>query len=180
MNIIRVKSIGKNNTKLFFKNNIINCQIGKRGFNLNYKKKEGDFTTPKGKWNIERLFYRRDKIPFLKTHKSFRKKIYIISKNCCWCDDIFHKKYNKHIKIRDLNVKNKIKHEALWREDDVYDIIFVLNYNTRPIIKGKGSAIFMHCSFKNYRSTRGCVAIEKKFLKYISNLINKNTILKIS
>jgi L,D-peptidoglycan transpeptidase YkuD (ErfK/YbiS/YcfS/YnhG family) len=31
-----------------------------------------------------------------------------------------------------------------------------------PIIKNKGSAIFIHVAKKNYKKTAGCVALKKK------------------
>ena len=62
--------------------------------------------------------------------------------------------------------------EKLYRIDDVYDIIINLNYNQNPTIKIKGSAIFIHCSFEDNRSTNGCVAL-KNNLKFIINNLQK-------
>ena len=45
--------------------------------------------------------------------------------------------------------------------------IIEIKSNNKPIIKNKGSAIFLHCSFSDLRSTKGCVAIKKNDLKYI-------------
>ena len=68
-------------------------------------------------------------------------------------------------------------HEKLFRSDDVYDIILELNYNQNPTIRNKGSAIFVHCSFNDFRSTNGCIAIKKNNLKFIiNNLQNINYI----
>ena len=49
----------------------------------------------------------------------------------------------------------------------------------KPILKNKGSAIFIHISKKNYKSTEGCIAIKKVSLKKIARKISKNTIVKI-
>ena len=46
-------------------------------------------------------------------------------------------------------------------DKNIYDIILVLNYNTNPIIKEKGSAIFIHVTRKNYKKTEGCIAVNK-------------------
>ena len=43
----------------------IKCSIGKRGIRI--KKKEGDKITPKGKFKIKRILYRKDRIPTLNT-----------------------------------------------------------------------------------------------------------------
>jgi len=83
-----------------------------------------------------------------------------------WCDDPKSKKYNQLI-----TSFNKFSYEKLYREDDIYDIILVLNYNMNPVKKKRGSAIFIHVAKKNYKKTEGCVAIKKnELLKIIKNL----------
>ena len=65
-----------------------------------------------------------------------------------WCDDPLSKKYNQLIKI-----PYKFSYEKLYRKDHIYDIVVVLNYNMKPVVKKKGSAIFMHIAKKNYSKT---------------------------
>ena len=84
------------------------------------------------------------------------------------------KDYNKLVRF-----PFKYSAEKLYRKDNIYDIILVLNYNLKPIIKNKGSAIFIHVAKKNYKFTKGCIAI-KKDLKKIVKQINKKTIIKIN
>ncbi len=60
-----------------------------------------------------------------------------------WCDDPKSKNYNKLIKL-----PSKYNHEKLYRKDNIYDLILVLNYNMNPIVKNKGSAIFITCCKK--------------------------------
>ena len=91
-----------------------------------------------------------------------------------WCDDPKSKHYNKLIKL-----PSTFNYEKLYRKENVYDIILVLNYNMNPIIKHKGSAIFIHVARNNYKKTEGCVALKKThFLKILKEL-NNNTIVKI-
>jgi len=92
-----------------------------------------------------------------------------------WCDDPKSKKYNKLIRL-----PFKGGAEKLYRGDNTYDIILVLNYNLNPIRKGKGSAIFIHVAKKNYKNTLGCIAVSKKNLKKIIKKINKSTIVNIN
>jgi len=92
-----------------------------------------------------------------------------------WCDDPKSKKYNKLIRL-----PFKGSAEKLYRGDNTYDIILVLNYNLNPIRKGKGSAIFIHVAKKNYKNTLGCIAVSKKNLKKIIKKINKSTIVNIN
>ena len=143
------------------------CAIGKNGFSK--KKIEGDKKTPKGLFSIGNLYYRKDRISKFETNL----KTIQIKKRMGWCDDINSKYYNKLFKI-----KKNIKHEKLFRKDNKYDLLIPINYNTKPIIKNKGSAIFIH-STKNYKKTDGCVAISKKDFLILLKLINSKTKVKI-
>ncbi len=87
-----------------------------------------------------------------------------------WCDDIRSKKYNQEISF-----PFKYTAEKLFKINNSYDIFINIKYNQSPIIKGKGSAIFLHLSSKNYKPTKGCVAILKKDFLKILPLINKKT-----
>ena len=92
-----------------------------------------------------------------------------------WCDDPRSKKYNQLIYL-----PSKFSHEKLYKKDNSYDLVLVLNYNMSPIKKNKGSAIFIHIAKKNYRSTQGCVAIDKISLLRIISELKKNSFVKIS
>ena len=91
-----------------------------------------------------------------------------------WCDDPLSKEYNKLIKI-----PSEYSYEKLYKKDNVYDIILVLNFNMNPVVKNKGSAIFIHVAKKNYKKTEGCVAIKKVHLLKIIKELKKNTKIKI-
>jgi L,D-peptidoglycan transpeptidase YkuD (ErfK/YbiS/YcfS/YnhG family) len=153
---------------LKYKNLKFKCALGKAG--IGEKKKEGDFITPKGKYKITKVYYRADRIKKIKTN--FR--LYQIKKNMGWCDDPLSKNYNKLIKL-----PSKFGHEKLYRKDKLYDLILVLNYNFKPIIKNKGSAIFIDIANKNYKKTMGCIGLKKKDLIFILNDIKKNITVKI-
>ena len=169
------------NKKYFLKvgNKTFECQIGTRGLNPAAKKIEGDKTTPIGKWYFESLYYRSDKVLRPKFKKKNVLKIHKITKKCGWCDDIKSPYYNKHINISKFQSLN-IDFERLWRQDNVYDLIIVTSHNVRPTIKNKGSAIFLHCSFSDQRSTLGCIALKKKDLVFLLKNLNSETYLNIS
>ena len=168
------------NNKNFLKvgKKVFDCQIGERGFNKAQKKTEGDKTTPLGKWYFETIYYRPDKVLRPKFKKKNVLKIKRITKNCGWCDDILSNYYNKYIKISNVQSLD-ISHEKLWREDDAYDIVIMISYNIKPIIKNKGSAVFIHCSFSDKRKTAGCIALKKKDLAFLLKNLEYNTYLKI-
>jgi L,D-peptidoglycan transpeptidase YkuD (ErfK/YbiS/YcfS/YnhG family) len=160
--------ISINKKYLVYNNYKAKCSIGKRG--IGYKKKEGDLITPKGRYRIKYILYRKDRIKRIQTKI---KKI-IIKKNMGWCDDPNSKLYNKLIKL-----PSTFSCEKLYRKENVYDIILVLNYNMKPVIKHKGSAIFIHVSKSNYKKTEGCVALRKIHLLKILKDLKKNTLVKI-
>ena len=146
----------------------LKCAVGKKG--IGNKRKEGDLITPKGQFKIKYILYRKDR---LKISTRLKKKI--IKKNMGWCDDPRSSFYNKLVRL-----PFAYKHEKLFKKENIYDIILVLNYNMKPIKKNKGSAIFIHVAKNNFKSTKGCVAIKKINLIKLIREINPNTKVKIS
>ena len=140
------------------------CSLGKAG--ISKKIVEGDNITPKGIYKIVKIYYREDRI------KNIISKIKLIKikNNMGWCDDPSSKKYNQLIKL-----PNKYRHEKLYRNDELYDIVLVLDYNMNPIVKGKGSAIFLHLSKNLKNKTSGCVALKKKDMLELIKIIKKST-----
>ena len=103
-----------------------------------------------------------------------RLKKTVIRKNMGWCDDPKSKKYNKLIYF-------PFKHSAekLYRRENIYDIILVLNFNMNPVKKNKGSAIFIPVAKKNFQPTQGCIALNKFELIKLVKSIKINTVIKI-
>ena len=140
------------------------CCVGKKGSTT--KKKEGDKKTPRGTFEIENLYYRKDR----KVRPSTSLKCIEIKKDMGWCNDVnYPNKYNKLFKI-----KKKIKHEKLKRKDYKYDFVITIKYNFKKPIAGKGSCIFIHLT-KNYKATAGCVALKEKDFLIMIKLIKKNS-----
>ena len=144
------------------------CCIGKKGLTKN--KKEGDKKTPKGIFEIENLYYRKDRLEKPITAL----KCIEIEKDMGWCDDInIPEKYNRRIKI-----EKKIKHEKLKRKDYKYDLLIPIKYNFNKPITGLGSCIFIHLT-KNFKPTAGCIALYKNDFLIMLKIIKKNTKIKI-
>ena len=154
---------------LLYKGYKLKCSIGKSG--ISNSKKEGDLATPEGTFNLGKLYYRKDRIrlPQCKINKK------IIRKNMGWCNDNKSKKYNQEIAF-----PFKYEAEKLYRKDKIYDLFINIKYNSKPVIKHKGSAIFLHISNNKYRPTQGCVAITKKDFFKILPHINKKTKISIN
>ena len=149
---------------LKYKNLKFRCALGKAG--IGKKKIEGDKISPRGTFNIVKIYYRNDRVK--KIPSKFR--LIKITKKIGWCDDPNSKNYNQLI-----NLPSRYTYEKLYRKDNVYDLLIVLNYNIKPTIKNKGSAIFIHVARKNYKKTAGCIALKKNHLIKLIKTIKKNT-----
>ena len=143
------------------------CTIGKNG--ISKKKIEGDKKTPAGIFEIENLYYRKDRVKKPKT----KLKCVEIKKNMGWCDDVKSKNYNKLIVA-----KKKIRYEKIFRTDTKYDLLIPIKYNFKKRILGKGSCTFIHLT-KDYKPTAGCIALQRNDFLILLKLINKNVKIKI-
>ena len=160
-----MKLLVKNN-QLFVKGEQLQCALGLNGLTSN--KREGDLSTPIGTFHFDKIYYRGDRLGNMK----FIIDSSIINKNDGWCDDQKSDLYNQYIQF-----PFKESAEHLYRDDHIYDIICVLNYNTSPVIPGRGSAIFLHVAKPDFLGTKGCIAIEKEALIEIAtNLTADSTI----
>lgn len=129
------------------------CAVGKGG--IGEKRAEGDGITPAGHWPLRRVLYRPDKMDAPKTVLPVQQ----IDEEDGWCDTPADVNYNRLVQI-----PYPSHAEAMWREDGLYDVVVVLGYNDAPIIKGKGSAIFLHVAKPDYAPTNGCVAVKREDL----------------
>ena len=154
------------NNHLFLKNRKLQCALGINGLTDN--KKEGDLSTPSGTFRFNKVYYRADKLGKM----NFKINSSVIQTNDGWCDDQESEFYNRFIQFPFSDSA-----EHLYRDDDVYDIICVLDYNTSPIIYGRGSAIFLHVAKPNFVGTEGCIAIEKEpLIEIATNITTKSRI----
>ena len=156
--------IVKKSGYLKYENLKFRCALGKAG--VKKKTIEGDNITPQGTYKIIKIYYRKDRIKKI----SSKFKLIKIKKNMGWCDDPKSNQYNQLI-----NLPSNFKYEKFYRKDRIYDLILVLNYNMNPIVKNKGSGIFIHVSKRNYKKTAGCIALKKTHLIQLVKEIKKET-----
>ena len=124
------------------------CALGRAG--IVSDKVEGDGGTPAGAYPLRRVLYRPDRLEIPATGLPVERA----TPDQGWCDDPAHADYNRQVLL-----PFSASHEALWREDAVYDVIVILGHNDSPPVPGKGSAIFMHVARQDYGPTEGCVAL---------------------
>ena len=136
------------------------CAIGRNGIGV--KCREGDAVTPSGHFLVF------DWLRQIDNWKIFRSDCRSIKKTDGWCDDPDLYCYN-----RKVTLPFRGRAEMLWRDDGIYDVIGLLNYNCRPRILGRGSAIFLHLAHPDYRPTAGCLALARADMRKIQSLISR-------
>lgn len=135
--------------------------VGKNGFAPPLAKLEGDGKSPTGIFRLGKLYsYEKQLNTLLENQQT--------TPDDKWIDDPNSKDYNTYI-IGNTSAKT---YENLLLNNDAYKYCMVIEYNTNPIIKGKGSAIFFHLGVKKPYFTAGCVAIDEDNMKLIVNWLD--------
>ena len=135
---------------------LLPCAIGRGG--ATFFKREGDGATPCGTWRATLVLYRRDRTMRPRSGLPTRP----LRPDDGWCDDVANRNYNRHVRH-----PYPASAERLWRSDGVYDVIVVLDHNTRPRVRGAGSAIFIHLARRHYAPTEGCIALARRDLQLL-------------
>lgn len=129
------------------------CAVGRGGRSA--RKREGDGAAPAGRWRLMQVLYRPDRVGRPRTGLPVRP----IRPCDGWCDAPPDRNYNRPVRH-----PYPASAERLWREDGLYDVVVVLDYNERPRVRGRGSAIFMHVASPGYEPTAGCIALRRAHL----------------
>jgi L,D-peptidoglycan transpeptidase YkuD (ErfK/YbiS/YcfS/YnhG family) len=153
----------------YWQNETYRCALGRGGIILD--KSEGDGGTPIGRFPLRQVFFRSDRLTKPKTRLPIR----ALEHHDGWCDDPNSTSYNTLVRL-----PFSYRHEILWRDDSIYDVIVQLGYNDNPVIPGKGSAIFLHVAKPGYSPTEGCVALSIEDLLYILKTAEPETQLVVS
>ncbi len=125
--------------------------MGRKGFALPGEKREGDGKTPSGVYALGDAFGYAEKID---TGLHYRQS----GSDDFWVDDIESPNYNRWVH-GDPRAKS---FEKMHRDDRLYSAGVIVEYNSAPIVKGAGSAIFLHVWRSPNKATAGCVAMEEK------------------
>jgi L,D-peptidoglycan transpeptidase YkuD (ErfK/YbiS/YcfS/YnhG family) len=139
---------------LRFRGETLRCALGRGGIRAD--KQEGDGATPAGLLPLRRVFWRADRGPRPATALPAEP----IAPGDGWCDDPGHADYNAFVRL-----PHPARHERLWRDDALYDVVAVLGWNDAPVARGRGSAIFLHVARPDLGPTEGCVALPERDLR---------------
>lgn len=144
------------------------AQIGRNGMSRVGEKIEGDGTTPGGDFALTFAFGR------LKTGPPGIKLPYReATRDDYWIDDPESPDYNRWFHGETPTVSHE--RLRLGEGTHVYDYAVVMEYNTFPVVPGKGSAVFLHIWRDEKSPTAGCVSLsEENLLRILRWLDPKN------
>ncbi len=128
----------------------MHCALGRSGAVI--IKREGDGGTPVGRMQLLKLCVRRDRLPGPASAVPSRP----IGRRDGWCDDPLDGRYNRPVRL-----PVTASAEALWRQDRLYDVVGIFDWNRRPRIRHRGSAIFLHLCRPGLQATEGCIALRR-------------------
>ena len=146
------------------------CALGPAGVVAAADKREGDGATPLGVWPMRRVLYRPDRGEAPQTALP----VAPIAPKDGWCDDPADPGYNRPVVL-----PYRASCEAMWRDDELYDLVVILGHNDDPPVAGLGSAIFLHCAKPDYPPTQGCVALARPDLLEVLRLARPGDALEI-
>ena len=124
--------------------------LGIRG--ISDRKREGDLKTPSGAFGIQPVMYG------LAPNPGVRYRYHRVVCGDWWVEDPRSPFYNR---FRHVPCGSKppfrVTSEDMSRSPTAYRHLAVIDYNTHPIVPGRGSGIFLHVSHGN--ATLGCVSL---------------------
>lgn len=146
---------------------VFRCALGRGGTTI--FKREGDGATPVARMRLLRGYVRQGSFAYRSALPLKR-----ISPTLGWCEVSDDRNYNRPVQI-----PYAASHERMMRDDELYDACIVLDWNIKPRIRGKGSAIFFHLARAGFQPTAGCVAVTKPVMRRLLPLLSSRTVLVV-
>jgi L,D-peptidoglycan transpeptidase YkuD (ErfK/YbiS/YcfS/YnhG family) len=140
------------------------CSVGRSG--RSFLKREGDGASPRGAWQLQRLFYRADRL----LPPRCGLKPVALRAHDGWCETVGDRNYNRLVRL-----PYAAAHETMQREDQLYDLVVELSHNERPRVQGRGSAVFFHLRRPDGGPTAGCIAVSRSDMLKILRLVGPKT-----
>ncbi len=154
--------------RLFAGGLCIPCALGPAG--IVRRKREGDGATPAGRFRLLWAFYRPDR----QRRAAGGAPMRALRRDAGWCEDARSPNYNRPVRL-----PFALACDSMWRDDNLYDLAFVLDYNFSQRRKGAGSAIFFHIARPGLTPTAGCVAIRAADMRRLAPLLSPNAMMII-
>jgi L,D-peptidoglycan transpeptidase YkuD (ErfK/YbiS/YcfS/YnhG family) len=144
------------------------CALGRSGRRA--LKREGDGATPIGRFAVQQVFYRGDRLRRPRTRLPLAR----LHPDDGWCDDPNDRNYNRYVRH-----PYPASAELLWRADHLYDLLVVIGHNHRPRVRGAGSAVFIHVAGPGLAPTAGCIGLPLADLQRLVARMSRATVLNV-
>ncbi|CAN7327635.1 L,D-transpeptidase family protein [Pararhizobium sp. LjRoot255] len=166
--VVRRKPGNQSRALVTFAGRTEEAAIGRSG--ISSRKREGDGATPIAAMRLIGGYVRHDRVSLPPTALPLR----FTPRNLLWCDEPRHANYN-----RPVTAPFKPSHEKMRREDGLYDICLVMDWNLRSRKRYGGSAIFFHLAKPGYEPTEGCVAVSLPAMKRLLRFMRRGTVVRV-
>ena len=143
------------------------CALGPAG--VVRIKREGDGGTPAGRFRLLWGYFRPDRPRPVAGGVPLRP----LRRDAGWCENPASRNYNRPVRA------GVDATDRMWREDALYDLVFVLDQNFSARAKGRGSAIFFHIARDGLTPTAGCVAISAATMRRLAPRLARDAILVV-
>ncbi len=144
------------------------CALGPAG--IVRIKREGDGGTPAGRFRLLWGYYRPDR----RRPPAAGVPLRAMRRDQGWCEDPSSPRYNRPAPLPAADCTDE-----MWRDDHLYDLVFVLDQNFSRRAKGRGSAIFFHCARPGLTPTAGCVAISPSDMHKLAPRLAQGAVMEI-
>ena len=146
----------------------IPCALGPAG--IRRDKREGDGATPAGRFRLLWGYYRADR----QRPAAGGVPLVAMRRDQGWCENPASGRYNRPVRLPTTDCT-----DAMRRDDALYDLVFVLDYNFTRRVKGRGSAIFFHLARPGLTPTTGCVAISAADMRKLAPRLARGATMRI-
>jgi L,D-peptidoglycan transpeptidase YkuD (ErfK/YbiS/YcfS/YnhG family) len=146
----------------------IPCALGPAG--VVRDKREGDGGTPAGRFGLLWGYYRPDRPRPAAGGVPLR----ALRRDQGWCEDPRSRNYNRPVPAPSRDATDR-----MWRQDALYDLVFVLDQNFSTRAKGRGSAIFFHIARADLSPTAGCVAIPAAAMRRLAPRLARGAVVVV-
>jgi len=145
------------------------CALGRSGMHM--PKREGDGATPVAAMRIVAGWFRPDRM----TRPQSALDLEPIEPREGWCDAPADPNYNRPVRL-----PFAASHETMLREDRLYDVCLVLDWNLPPFGRKRygGSAIFLHIAKPGFPPTEGCIAVAPAAMRWLLPRIGPRTVVR--
>lgn len=145
------------------------CALGRSG--MRPVKREGDGATPIAAMRIVSGWFRADRMTRPRTALELER----IGPRDGWCDAPADANYNRPVRL-----PFAASHEAMMRDDRLYDVCLVLDWNLPPFCckRHGGSAIFLHVAKPGFPPTEGCIAVAPETMRWLLPRIGPSTMVR--